>query len=137
MPIVYRVDHSTHLVVAAAHGVLTDEDVFGYQQGVWSRSEVAGYDELIDVTRVTEIALPTVDRVRDLATLSAKMDDTGAKSRLAVVAEADVAFGLGRMFQSYRQLDQRSTKEVAIFRTLKEALAFLRIEHPPKMPEVV
>jgi hypothetical protein len=36
-----RVDHARRLVVAQASGVLTDQDVFGYQRDVWSRPEVA------------------------------------------------------------------------------------------------
>ena len=53
---------------------------------------------------------------------------------LAVVASENTAFGLGRMFQAYRELDRRSTKEVGIFRTMEEALAFLSLDHPPEMP---
>jgi hypothetical protein len=135
MPITYRVYHDAHVVVAAGHGILTDADVFGYQQDVWSRKDVAGYNELIDMTRVTQIALPSADRVRDLAKQAARMDDAKSKTRFAIVAATDVAFGLGRMFQSYRELDQRSTKEVGVFRTMEEALAFLQIDRPLAMSE--
>jgi hypothetical protein len=66
------------------------------------------------------------------------MDDKNTKSRFAIVAPADVAFGLGRMYQAYRTLDRRSTKEVGVFRTMREALAFLRREDAtfemPKLP---
>src|SRR5262245_37089787 len=136
MPIGYRVDHEARLVVAAGHGLLIDSDVFSYQREVWSRTDVMGYDELIDMTRVTHIAVPSADRVRDLATLAARMDDTSSRTRLAIVASTDVAFGLGRMFQSYRQLDLRTTKDVGIFRTMEDALAFLQIDHPVVMPEL-
>jgi hypothetical protein len=68
MPVIYRIDHEARVVVAAAKGTLTDAAVFGYQQEVWSRP-VAGYGQLIDITHVTEIALPAVNRVRDLAKL--------------------------------------------------------------------
>jgi hypothetical protein len=136
MPIAYRVDHEVGLVVAAGQGILTDADVFGYQRDVWSRPDVTGYNELIDMTQVTQFAVPSADRVRDLARLAARMDDTGSRTRLAVVASTDVAFGLGRMFQSYRQLDRRGTKEMAIFRTMEEALTFLQIEPPLVLPDV-
>jgi hypothetical protein len=136
MPIAYRVDNEARLVVAAGLGILTDSDVFGYQRDVWSRADVIGYNELIDMTRVTRIALPSADRVRDLAKLAVRMDDTESKTRLAIVAAEDLAFGLGRMFQSYREVDRRSTK-VGVFRTMEEALAFLQIDHPLVMPESV
>jgi len=136
MPFVYRVDHDARMVLAVGTGVITDADVFGYQKDVWSRPDVAGYDELVDMSLVTEIVVPSGDRVRDLATLSATMDDKTAKSKFAIVAPADVAFGLGRMFQAYRELDRRSTKEVGVFRTKRDALAFLRRDTALVMPEL-
>ena len=136
MPLAYRVDHEHRVVLAVGTGVITDTDVFGYQREAWSQPDVAGYDELVDMTLVTEIIVPSGDRVRDLATLSATMDDKGTTSRFAIVARADVAFGLGRMFQAYRSLDRRSTKEVGVFRTMREALAFLKRDGVLAMPEV-
>jgi len=41
------------------------------------------------------------------------------------VAPADLVFGLGRMYETYRGLNERSTKEVAVFRTRPEALDWL------------
>ena len=135
MPIAYRVDHDARVVVAAGHGVFSDSDVFTYQREVWSRKDVAGYNELIDMTRVERIALPSTERVRDLAQLAAGMDDISSSSRMAVVAPDDFAFALGRMFQAHRELDRRSTKKIGIFRTMAEALAFLEIHHPLATPE--
>jgi len=134
MPIAYRVDHDARVVVAAGYGVFSDGDVFGYQREVWSRKDVTGYNELVDMSRVTHIALPSADRVKDLASLAAEMDPPGTRSRMAVVASENLAFGLGRMFQAHRELDRRSTKEVGIFRTMEEALAFLELDHPLEMP---
>jgi hypothetical protein len=136
MPFAYRVDHDARLVLAVGSGVITDADVFAYQKDVWSRPDVAGYDELIDMSLVTEIVVPSSDRVRDLAALSATMDDKSMTSKFAIVAPTDVAFGLGRMYQSYRALDRRSTKEVGVFRTMREALEFLRRDTAVVMPEM-
>jgi len=136
MPITYRVDHEARVVVAAGYGVLTDADVFDYQQDVWQRSDVAGYDELVDMTQVTQIALPSVDRVQDLARLSVRMDDKYSRSRFAIVAPQDIAFGLGRMFQTLREMDRSSTKQVGVFRTMQEALSFLQADHPLELPEI-
>ena len=74
MPIDYGIDRERRLVVAAPFGVMTDEDTFGYQRDVWSLPEVAGFDELIDMSAVESIALPSAKRVEDLARLSAQMD---------------------------------------------------------------
>src|ERR1700693_4770353 len=116
MPIEHEVDHKRRLVIARGRGVLTDQDVFEYQRGVWSRPEVAGYDELIDMTDVGDIVLPSLQRVRELAQLSASMDDAAPPSRLAIVAPKDFAFALGRLYEAHRGLDERSRKTVCVFR---------------------
>jgi hypothetical protein len=127
MPIEYLIDHDRKLVLAKARGTVTDQDVFGYQREVWSRDDVAGYDELVDMSEVEHIALPSVDRVRELASLSVHMDAPSLSSKLAIIAPQDVAFGLGRMFATYREMGAQSTKQVEVFRSLGEALAFLGV----------
>jgi len=125
MPIDYRIDQDRRLVLANAQGVLVESDVFGYQREVWSRPEVEGYDELIDMSLVERIELPAVQRVEDLAKLSAAMDPPRHYSKFAIVATTNVSFGLGMMFKAYRELDPRSTKKVAVFRTMAEAMTWL------------
>jgi hypothetical protein len=129
MPIDYRVDHSRRLVIARGSGTVTDSDVFGYQRKAWSRADVAGYDELVDMSGVEAIAGPIPgSRLRQLAAESAATDPPGGAARFALVAPEPFAFGLGRLYQAYRDLQPRGTKEVAVFRTLREALAYLGIE---------
>jgi hypothetical protein len=135
MPIEYNIDHERRLVTARGIGTLTHEDVFGYQLDVWSRAEVAGYDELVDMSGVGKIDLPSIDQVPKLAKLSASMDPRSPASKLAIVARDDFAFALARMYETYRGLDTASTKEVRVFRSLADALAFLRPEPvPPTSP---
>ena len=134
MPINYRIDHALRLVVAAGYGEFGGMEVFDYQREVWSRPEVAGYHELIDMTHVEKILTPSPERIRELATLAAEMDLPGHASKLAIVAPSHLSFGLGRMFQARRELDERSTKQVAVFKTLDEAQAFLEISGPLELP---
>jgi len=98
MPLAHRIDHPLRLVLAWASGTLTDEEVFAYQNEVWSRPDVAGYDELVDMTAVEHVALPSIGRVLDLAALSAGMDAKGSRSRFAIVAPRDFEFALGRLY---------------------------------------
>jgi hypothetical protein len=135
MPIEYRIDHERRLVTARGYGVFGDEDVFRYQSEVWSRPEVAGYDELVDMSQVERIELPSIERVKELAQFSAKMDPRSSSSRLAIVAPSEFAFGLGRMYEAYRNLDDRSTKMVSVFRSMDEALAFLGVSDMVKESE--
>jgi hypothetical protein len=128
MPIAYHVDHERKVVFAAGSGTFTDADVFGYQREVWSRPDVIGYRELIDMTAVERIEQPTPERIQQLAELSAEMDAVARSTRFAIVAPTTIAYGLGKMYQAMREMQDRSTKEVGVFRTRGEALAFLGLE---------
>jgi hypothetical protein len=88
MPIEHEIDHRRRLVLAKGHGTLADAEVFHYQSSVWSRPEVAGYDELFDMSDVADITPPSTERIRELALLSAAMDAL-SPSRLAIVAPDD------------------------------------------------
>ena len=132
MPLAHRIDHPLRLVLAWASGTLTDEEVFAYQNEVWSRPDVAGYDELVDMTAVEHVALPSIERVLDLAALSAGMDAKGSRSRFAIVAPRDFEFALGRLYGTHRELDGRATKRVSVFRSRPEALAWLGLESDPQ-----
>ena len=128
MPIQFQVDHERRVVLADGSGTLTDGDVFGYQREVWSRADVRGYHELMDMTAVESIEPPSPERIRELAELSAHMDARSTPTRFAIVAPSTIAFGLAKMFQAQRDLQKRSTKDVGVFRTRSEALAFLGLE---------
>jgi hypothetical protein len=127
MPIEFTIDHARRLVIATARGVLTGQDVFGYQRTVWSRADVQGYNELLDMRAVEGIDIASVDNMRALAQLSASMDIPATSSKFAIVATSDEAFGLSRMYETYRHLEDKSTKQVAVFRTLTEAYAYLGV----------
>lgn len=125
MPIDFDIDHERRLVTARGRGTFTYEDVYSYQMQVWGSAALTGYNELVDMTGVEEIQMPSMEAVPRLANLAAQMDPPDASSKLAIVAKDDFAFALGRMYETYRGLDPRSTKEVRVFRSLSEALAYL------------
>lgn len=130
MPIEYSIDHKRRLVVARGSGVFSSDDVFRYQREVWSQAAVAGYDELVDMTDVREIESPLPDgsRMKQLASEAAAQDHPTDAGKFAIVAPSPLAYGLGRQYQAYRELNPRSRKTVRVFHQLQDALAFLGIE---------
>src|SRR5262245_50025152 len=98
MPLDHCVAPGQHDGIEVAHGRPTEDHVFHVQQVVWSDPGVAGYNELGDMTHVTDIAIPSIHLVRDLAITAAEMDPSDAASRFAIVAPEDLGFGLARMF---------------------------------------
>lgn len=125
MPILYEIDRQRRLVTASPHGRVSDAEMFKYQREVWSRPDVQGFDELIDLGKVTEIEFISASRVMDLAELAGQMDTSGLHSRLAIVAASDLFFGLARMYQSQREMATDGRKEVRVFRDRKAAEEWL------------
>jgi len=130
MPLEYRIDRERRVVFATATRTLSDEDVFLYQREVWSRNDLAGYDEVVDLGLVEDFVLSSGDRVRALAELASAMDVPGASSRLAIVAPHDLAYGFARMFETYRTMNQSGAKIVQVFRSMRAALDWLGVEGP-------
>ena len=130
MPLEYRIDRERRVVFATATRTLSDEDVFAYQREVWSRSDLTGYDEIVDVGLAEDLVVSSGDRVRALADLASAMDVPGASSRLAIVAPQDLAYGFARMFETYRTMSQSGAKVVSVFRSMQAALDWLGAGNP-------
>ena len=125
MPLRYQIDDTNRLVLTTGHGALTDQEVFEYKQSVWSLERVAGYDELIDMRDVQKLDVPTAERLRELARLSAAMD-VRVPSKVAIVANDPITVEVARTYQVLRKLDRRSTRKVSVFLTVEQAALWLR-----------
>jgi len=125
VPIDYQIDHDRRMVIAEGRDTVTPDDVFTYQRDVWSRPDVRGYDELIDMNTSEAIVGGPRPRMRELADLSAASDLPDRWSRVAIVAGSDLAFGIARQYQAYRQLHERTHREVAVFRRRVAAVEWL------------
>jgi hypothetical protein len=125
VPITYAIDRTRRIVYASASGVLTPQDLFTYQNEVWSAAELRGYDECVDMLAVTDIEAATASNMNALAELSARMDDPSAKSKFAIIARDSLHYGLARMYEAYRSMQPKNTRTLAIFRTREEALRWL------------
>ena len=127
MPINYEINHERKLVQARITGTLTREDAFAFTRDVFSRPEVRTYNELIDATAMehVDIPFPSADAMRELAGLAAGMDDPNQRTKFAIVATSAFAYGLARMYATYRALDPRSTRTVSVFRSVDDAMVWL------------
>ena len=130
MPITYEIHHERKLVHARITGTFTRDDAFQYQTTVWSQPTVRGYDQLVDASEMgnVDIPFPSADAMRELAGLAASMDDPAVKTRFAIVATSAYAYGLARMYATYRALDARSTRSVSVFRSVEDAMAWLEAD---------
>lgn len=125
MPIVYEVNRESRLVFARVVGVLTHEDIVGYQSDVWAHPDVRGFDEIVDASAVEKIEYESSRRVNETASIAASMDSKESPTRLAIIAVSPEAYGLARMYQTFRETTPGSTKIVRVVRSINEAYEWL------------
>lgn len=125
MSITYRIDTAQNIVWTTATGVLTDADLLAHKRNLINDPAFKpGSRELSDVRAVERLEV-TPNGIsqfvaRDKAD-SAKLGD----HKLAIVASADVVYGMARMYQT---LSNEEVQHVMVFRTIPEARAWLGIE---------
>ncbi|HEY5998288.1 MAG TPA: hypothetical protein VI078_03190 [bacterium] len=125
MPIEHTIDREKRLVTAALRGVVTYDELAEYERRVWSSPEVAGFDELVDMSRATDIEDDTVNNVERLASLAARLDAARGPSRLAIFAASDLHFGMGRMYKALREGRPGAVRTVEVFRDRGDAERWL------------
>lgn len=86
-----------------------------------------GIPVLLDQTDL-EIGHLSQQELREVADLCVSISDTLGDGSCAVVVATDLAYGFGRMFESY--LDGRVAFRTRIFRTREDALAWLLSPRP-------
>lgn len=116
MPVDCEILDDLRLVIAKASGHLIGSEIAAYQRNIWTGAKIFGYDEIFDLTEVQTFDYKSVSDVRELAQLASSMDWASRSRKLALVANTDMAFGLARMYQAYRESDPSSRTEVQVFR---------------------
>jgi hypothetical protein len=128
MPTSYRIDKEKGRVTSWGEGAITWDDIVGHMESLKTDPDFKPtFSQLIDFSKATRIEL-SHDQVFELAkrTLFAK------GSRRAFVASSPIAYGLSRMYQSYRKMFGAET--IHIFTDRGEATQWLDHEAQPKEP---
>lgn len=121
MPCDYAIDVERGLVRTRLWGSITQADVLDVRERIAVDPAFSPHQSiLIDLREVERLTLTTAD-VQALAGTST----FGRGARRAVVASSPSSFGLARMFQSYRELNE-GLEETAVFETMEAAEAWLR-----------
>lgn len=119
-----EIDKEHSRVIATWGPVVTDAALMDYQKSVWSDPAVRGFDELIDFRGLEKVEV-TTEGLEAVAHAAAGMDDPIEHSRFAIVIRDTLSFGLSRMYEAFREMHAKSTRQIMIFHHLEEALAWL------------
>jgi hypothetical protein len=116
MPFFYKIDKPRRLVMSTAAGVLTKAEVLSLQDQLRKDPDFdPTFSQLSDLTHVSGMDITGAD-MRELAARTA----FSPKSRRAVIASNDLAYGLARMFEQFRET--KGDQGIRVFRKLEDAL---------------
>ena len=118
------VDSERRRVVTTWGPLVTDASLLAYQKAVWDEPVVHGFDELIDFSAVEEMEV-TTEGLEPVAHLAAGMDGVAGNSRFAIVVGDSLSYGLSRMYEAFREMDEKSTRQGMVFQQKEEALTWL------------
>jgi NAD(P)-dependent dehydrogenase (short-subunit alcohol dehydrogenase family) len=124
VPITHRVDAEHGVVLVTLAGTLDDEELRdAAQRLVADGDRLPGLRELVDA-READLTQTTSAALRDVAAVFEKGPRPAHGVKIALVANADVAYGLARMYQSLRE---ESGAHFRVFREMSEARSWLQL----------
>ena len=126
-----EIDKEHSRVLTTWGPVVTDAALMDYQKSVWSDPAVRGFDELIDFRGLDKIEV-TTEGLEAVAHAAAGMDEQIEPSRFAIVIRDTLSFGLSRMYEAFREMHAKSSRQIMIFHHLEEAIGWLDEKHGVK-----
>jgi hypothetical protein len=125
MPVHHYLVSIVSLAVFVHDGAVTDEELLASYETLYNDPEVdVSFNQLVDLRRA-DSSRRSAAALRQLVDIvRSKLSCLATQPRIAVVAPGDLSFGLARMFEAF---SQTMSTEIMVFRTVDEALTWLRI----------
>ena len=127
MPLEIRVEPTKRLRYAIARGRLTDRELLETMgDAIADPTYDPALDSLVDISEVEsfEVTPAGVQRLADVMAMCVKEPPPGTRPRVAFVAPTDAAFGVCRIYETYREL-QGASSHYFVTRSRAEAQCWL------------
>jgi hypothetical protein len=128
MPVQHKIDDDAKLITTIWSGDANDKELSDaladYQQNIKSLPLYASYNEILDFSGASNLSLSS-EGIKKLAYMSSMNDQPGVKTRLAIVVNKPIAYGLARMYQIYRSLLPSGSKDVRVFKNYQDCLEWI------------
>ncbi|MCW8922169.1 MAG: STAS/SEC14 domain-containing protein [Gammaproteobacteria bacterium] len=128
MPAKHHIDNKAKLIVTEwegeAVGAELIEAIQKYQQEIQCQPDYMFYNEVLDFSNISGIKLSTREIIR-IARIASTTDRKNYK-KLALIVSSTLAFGLARMYISYRSFEKNSNKEIRVFRNKNDAFEWVK-----------
>ena len=129
MPAKHYIDEENKTIFTEWYGEPSDSDLVDslniYLRNIKSKPELDDFNELVDFRDTRGLKL-SIDALIELGKIASKFDKPG-NNKLAIVVSSSLVYGFARMYGIYRRNNPNSSKEVRVFKIMKEALEWLEV----------
>ena len=129
MPVKHHIDNKAKLIFTTWEGEAIDiefiEAIKKYQNDIQSQPEYIDYNEVVNLSKVTNIKL-TTEGIKIIGEIASKTDQNRVGRKLAFIVGSNLAYGLVRMYEIYRNLAKNADKELRVFKTAKDAIEWTK-----------
>ena len=125
MSAIHNIDNENKLIVTTWEGEACDvefiEAIKKYQSSIQNNPNYINYNEVVDCRKITKLKL-TSEGIKTIGTIASATDTEKTHKKLALIVSSNLAFGLARMYQTYRSFSKTANKEIRVFKNESEAL---------------
>lgn len=128
MPAKHHIDNNAKLIITIWDGEAVDIDfieaIKKYQRNIQTHLDYISYNEMVDLSRVTNIKLTTTG-LKNIGKIASRTDQDTNKRKLAFIVSSNKAFFFVRMYAAFRSFFRNSNKDIRVFTNESEALEWL------------
>jgi len=128
MPAKHSVDDISQLIITTwegdAHDVEFIEAIKNYQKDIQNHPKYINYNEVVDLRKIGSIKL-TTGGIKTIGNIASNTDRHDENRKLALIVNSSIAYGLSRMYVTYREFAKSARKEIRIFKNDKEAYEWI------------
>lgn len=128
MPAIHQIDIKNKIIITTWDGEPTAGELadalIAYQEKLKCKPEYRDFNEIVDFSE-TKGGWISSDGLRRLVTIAQRYDRPDSKIKLAIVVKSTLAFGLARMYETFRSFSPKITKEMRVYRVKAEALRWV------------
>jgi len=128
MSIHHDINDDSKVILTTVMGAATDIEfihaIKKYQNDYKGKAKYFRYSEIVDFSDVTNMEI-TMKGIMTLSTIAPGSDQTGEKTKLALIVSSNLGYGLARMYTAYRSCQPKANKEVRVFINREEACAWI------------
>jgi len=122
MPIRMTIEKDNQLIKTTASGRVTGEQLIAYYRQLRSHPDFrSNLNEIFDTTQIEAMDV-TADDIHRLSSVTEQFTSRGNPVKVAIIAPADLPFGLSRM---YEMLQSQSINILKVFRERPAAEAWI------------